>query len=342
MKRENLKWQLPILLVLIVGTVYILRRQSQMPYQKDTGKIFGTIFHATYQSDKNYFEDIMAELKKVDNSLSPFNPNSVISRINRNEDVEPDPLFMETYYCAQEISKKTSGAFDFTIAPLANAWGFGFKQGIYLDSQAVDSLREIVDYRKVSFANNRIVKEDDRIMLSGSAIAKGFASDIIGRLLEKKGVRNYMVEIGGEIVVKGKNPQKKLWRIAVNKPVEDSLSINQDIKAVLELTDIGMATSGNYRNFHYRDGKKYGHTIDPRTGYPVQTEILSATVLADNCMTADGYATAFMVMGFEKTKELVENTPGLEVYLIYLDAAGNEETYMSPSMKRYVVEENII
>ena len=161
----------------------------------------------------------------------------------------------------------------------------------------IDSLLQITDYEKVKLENGRVIKQDPRIMLSCSAVAKGYSVDVIAQLLDRKGIKNYMVDIGGEVVVKGVNPKNNLWRIGINKPIDDSLSVRQDLQTVLDLTDLGMATSGNYRNFYYKDGKKYAHTIDPRTGYPVQHNILSATVIAEDCMTADALATAFMVMG---------------------------------------------
>ena len=184
-----------------------------------------------------------------------------------------------------EISRETQGAFDITVAPLANAWGFGFKKGAFPDSAMIDSLLDITGYPKVSLsADGKVIKQDSRIMLSCSAVAKGYAVDVIAQLLEKKGIGNFMVDIGGEVVVRGENPKKSLWRIGINKPIDDSLAVNQELQTILQVTDVGIATSGNYRNYYYKDGKKYAHTIDPRTGYPVQHSILSATVIARDCM----------------------------------------------------------
>ncbi len=163
-----------------------------------------------------------------------------------------------------EISRETQGAFDITIAPLANAWGFGFKKGTFPDSVMIDSLLQITGYDKVKLENEKIIKQDPRIMLSCSAVAKGYSVDVVARLLDRKGIKNYMIDIGGEVVVKGFNPKNDRWRIGINKPIDDSLSVKQDIQTVLKVTDLGMATSGNYRNFYYKDGKKYAHTIDPR------------------------------------------------------------------------------
>lgn len=336
MKRKSLVWQLPALLLLIIGTVFILRRQQNMPFQKSTGAIFGTVYHATYQYDADLSDQIMAELKKVDGSLSAFNDTSVITRINRNIDVVPDTHFIEVFNKALQVSKETEGAFDITIAPLINAWGFGFKSGIPVDEHTIDSLKQITGYRKVAFKNGKIVKADERIMLSTSAIAKGYGADVVARFLDGKGIRNYMVEVGGEVVVKGKNPQRSNWRIGISKPVEDALGINDELFAVLEITNLGMATSGNYRNFYYKEGKRYAHSIDPRTGYPVEHSILSATVLAADCMTADAYSTSFMIMGFEKAKVFIKEHPEIDVYLIYQDENDEMKVYSSAGMKQYI------
>jgi len=237
-----------------------------------------------------------------------------------------------------EISRETQGAFDITIAPLANAWGFGFKKGTFPDSVMIDSLLQITGYDKVKLENEKIIKQDPRIMLSCSAVAKGYSVDVVARLLDRKGIKNYMIDIGGEVVVKGFNPKNDRWRIGINKPIDDSLSVKQDIQTVLKVTDLGMATSGNYRNFYYKDGKKYAHTIDPRTGYPVQHNILSATVIAEDCMTADALATSFMVMGLEEAEAFCKAHPKIDAYFIYSGEKGKFETYYTEGMKQYITE----
>ena len=299
MNQRNLKWQLPFLAILIIGTVLILRKQA--PYQTDEGFVFGTVYKITYQSKENLKPEIEAELKKVDNSLSPFNKQSVITHINNNTDLRADSMLAYIYKMAKGISEETQGAYDITVAPLVNAWGFGFK-----------------------------------IMLDCSSIAKGYGVDCVARLLASKGIRNFMVEIGGEVVTKGENPKMEKWKIGINRPVDDSLAVNQELQTILEITDAGMATSGNYRNFYYKDGKKYAHTIDPRTGYPVQHNILSSTVIADNCAKADAYATAFMVLGLDSAKVICNAHPELDAYFIYTDDEGKLQTYSTEGMKRYM------
>lgn len=336
MNKKKLIWQLPFLAILVIGTIIILKKQP--PFRTDEGFVFGTVYKITYQSDTNLKGEIEAELKKVDNSLSPFNANSIITQVNQNEEVEVDSFFVHVFNLAQRISGETDGAFDITIAPLANAWGFGFKNSIPVDSLTVDSLRQITGYQKVALQDNRVMKEDSRIMLSCSAIAKGFGVDAVARLLERKGIRNYMVDIGGEVVVRGKNSKMNLWRIGINKPIDDSLSVNQELQAILAISDVGMATSGNYRNFYYKDGKKYAHTIDPRTGYPVQHSILSSTVIAKDCASADAYATAFMVIGLDSAKAFCEAHPELDAYFICAGKDNTFETYFTEGMKRFIVK----
>ena len=324
---------MPILVFLIIGTIYIVRQQRSMPYQHDEGQIFGTFYHITYQNDSSIQTDILAELQKVDNALSMFNKESIISHINRSENVETNEMFESVFNLAEKISDNTDGAFDITVAPLVNAWGFGFKTGNPPTKQTVDSLRAIVGYKKVKLVNHRITKSDARVMLDCSAIAKGYGCDVVARLLEKRGIKNYMVEIGGEVVTHGISEKRLPWKIGVTKPSDDSLNVNNELQTVLNVKDRAMATSGNYRNFYYRGGKKYAHTIDPATGYPVQHSILSATVLAKHCAEADAYATAFMVMGMEKAKKVLEKHPELMAYLIYSDDKGNLQVWYSPSME---------
>lgn len=322
--RRNFAW----LAIFTLATIAILaRHNAPAPYQKASGLIFGTMYSVTYQSKTDLKSSIDSMLKVFDGSLSPFNDTATISRINRNERVIADELFATVFRKSMEVSEATDGAFDITVAPLVNAWGFGFKQGSFPDSMMVDSLLQLTGYEKVSMnEQGEVVKQDERMMLNCSAIAKGYAVDVIANLLKSKGVKNMMVDIGGEVVVHGKNPKEKKWRIGINKPVDDSLATNQELERIVEITDAAIATSGNYRNFYYNNGKKYAHTIDPSTGYPVQHSLLSATVVANDCMTADAYATAFMVMGVEKALEMAESNPDIEAFFIFSDEEGNLQT----------------
>lgn len=338
MEKKGRYIKLAILSVIVIGLALYVSKQRSVPFQKNTGFVFGTVYNITYESDKDLQKDIEAELQKVDNSLSPFNPASVISKINRNENVEVDDMFAEVFSLAEKISAETDGAFDITVAPMVNAWGFGFKTGNMPDSRQLDSLRAIVGFHKVALENGRVVKKNRRTMLDCSAIAKGYGCDVVARFLQGKGIKNYMVEIGGEIVTCGVNDQRMPWKIGVTKPTDDSLSVNEELQTVLNVTNKAMATSGNYRNFYYKNGKKYAHTIDPKTGCPVQHNILSATVLADDCATADAYATSFMVLGLDKAKKVLEKHPELMAYFIYSDKNGKNAVWFSPSMKGKYME----
>lgn len=338
MKRNKLVWQLPFLVLLIVGTVVIIRHQSSMPYQHNSGMVFGTTYNITYQCDSNLHNSIKRELQKVDEALSPFNKRSVITAVNNNRDIEVNGMFADVFSLAQKISDDTGGDFDITVAPLVNAWGFGFKNGTQPTRHNIDSLKSIIGYKKVRLEGRKVVKKDKRLMLDCSSIAKGYGSDVVARFLQKRGVKNYMVEIGGEIVTKGISQKRVPWKIGVTKPVDDSLSVSKELQSVINVTDKAMATSGNYRNFYYKNGKKYAHTIDPHTGFPVQHNILSATVIADNCATADAYATAFMVMGLEKAKKLLDRHPELMAYFIYSDNDGKNKTWCSEKLRTKVAE----
>ena len=314
---KRLMLQLPFLIVLIVGTVMIIYNQKNTPYQHDKGMIFGTVYHVTYQNSDNLNDQIVAELNKVDSSLSMFNKQSVITKVNDNQDIEVDQMFGDVFTLARTVSADTDGAFDITVAPLVNAWGFGFKHNIAPTKSTIDSIMNFVGYKKVRMMGRTIMKDDPRGMLDRSAIATGEGSDVVAHYLESMGISNYLVEIGGEIVAKGSNPKGKPWAIGVEKPVDDSLAVKSELQTVLNITDMAMATSGNYRNFYYKDGKKYAHTIDPKTGRPVQHNILSATVIAKRCAMADAYATALMVVGLDKAKEILGRHKDLKAYIIY-------------------------
>ena len=326
------KWQIPFLVILIVGTILIIRQQHSMPYQQCSGLIFGTTYHVTYQYDEDLQTEVVAKLKEVDAALSMFNEQSTISKINNNQAVKPGKMFLDVFQLAQQISQDTQGAFDITVAPLVNIWGFGFKHGQEPTKHAIDSLRQFIGYQKVSYNGKTIQKQDPRIMLDCSAIAKGYGTDVVARLMDEKGVKNYLVEIGGEVVTRGISEKRVPWKIGVTKPTDDTLHVGNELQTVLNVTDKAMATSGNYRNFYYKGGRKYAHTIDPKTGRPVQHNILSATVLCNQCAKADAYATAFMVMGLDKAREVLERNPDLMVYFIY-DDKGQNKVWYSPSMK---------
>lgn len=335
-RNKKLLWQIPFLIILIIASIIIVKQQKEAPYQYNEGFIFGTTYHIKYQYTEDLQNEIVDELNKVDNSLSTFNKSSITSKINTNRATKLDEMFIEVFDKAQSISAKTNGAFDITVAPLVNVWGFGFKQYKSPSTSVIDSLKEFVGYKKVNRNNFTIHKSDKRIMLDFSAIAKGYGVDIVARFLKDKGINNYMIEIGGEIIVHGNNQNRLPWNIGINKPI-DIKGKNTEIQTVLNITNIAMATSGNYRNFYYKGGKKYAHTIDPKTGYPVQHSLLSSTVLANDCATADAYATSFMVMGITKAKEILKKNSKLLAYFIYCNQKGELKEWYSPELRKKIV-----
>ena len=325
-------WKILFLIFLIVASVLIIKNEP--PYHTDRGFIFGTYYNICYKSKENLQHKIDSTLKSVDNSLSPFNKRSVITAINENRDTIVDAQFSEVFALAQEISNATDGAFDITVAPLVNALGFGFKQGITVDSITVDSLLQYVGYKSVELTDNKVIKQHPQTMLDCSAIAKGYGCDRVASMLESYGVKDYMVEIGGEVVSKGKNNKSKQWSIGISKPTDDKSGTINELQEILHISGKSVATSGNYRNYRYEDGRKLSHTIDPRTGYPVAHTLLSATVIANDCATADAYATAFMVIGIEKAIEICKQKE-IDAYFIYSTPEGGISTRETDGMKMY-------
>ncbi|MFC2117855.1 FAD:protein FMN transferase [Bacteroidota bacterium] len=321
-------------LLRFVVLVFILSSCAGKEYKKMNGFIFGTTYSITYEAsvNKDFTSDIQKLLKEFDSSLSTYNPSSIISKINQNqEDVVIDEYFKYFFHKSEEISQKTDGAFDITVAPLVNAWGFGFTGEHQIDTTIISGLLKLIGFKKIKMENNTLIKEDPGIMLDGSAIAKGYSVDLVAELLERKGVVNYMVEIGGEMRVKGINPEENNWRIGIDKPVENLTQ--REIFSVINISNIGMATSGNYRRFFIENGIKHSHTINPFTGYPAKNRLLSSTVFSSECITADAYATAFMVLGLEESIKIVEKDPDLEAYFIYSNEKGGFEIYASEAIK---------
>lgn len=309
---------------LLILTPFLLLNACGMEHERNfmflEGFTQGTSYHIAYRSSDSvdYHQDIREIFEEIDFSMSTYNPGSLISAINRNEEgVEPDDYFRDVFNRALEISALTEGAFDITVAPLVNAWGFGFTEPENITPPDIDSILQFVGWGKVKLDNNRIVKEHGEMMLNMNAIAKGYTVDVVADFFDRKGVSDYMVEVGGEIRTKGRNRDNRLWRIGIDKPVDDPAALSRDLQEVLHLTGKALATSGNYRRFYIKDGQRFAHTISPVTGYPVQHNLLSATVIASTCMDADAFATAFMVMGLEKSMQFTLENNDLEAYFIY-------------------------
>ena len=330
LKEKPWTWRIPFLILLIIGTIYAIRRDHTQPetnsnWKRDQGAVFGTFYHAIYESDADLKAEMEEALNKVDASLSMFNPKSAVSRINQNESNKTDSLLEVVFALAQTVSQKTDGCFDVTVAPLVNAWGLGYKNGARPDAAAVDSLKDLIGWQRISIANHMVKKDDKRMVMDFSAIAKGFGCDVVANVFRTHGVKNFMIEIGGEVVVEGINDKGGLWRVGVNKPEEDQSLDDEEMQEVLKMTNQAMATSGNYRNYYTtKDGQRIAHTIDPHTGYPVQHSILSATVFAPSCAEADAFATSFMVMGLQKAQEVLKHEPQLKAYIIYNENGNNK------------------
>ena len=328
--------------LLVIAAIWLLTScKEKKQYFEESGTVFHTLYQIKYESSRPLTDSIQAELQRFNLSLNPFNPNSIIAKVNRNEPVEVDAWFREVFEKAMEVSRRSDGVFDITCAPLVNLWGFGFSRMDSVTPAMVDSLKAFVGYRKVRLEGNRVVKNDPRVLLNCSAIAKGYSCDVIARLLEKEGVENYMIDIGGEVMMKGVNPNGVCWRIGINLPEDDSTGLVNRYDEVVQLCRKGaIATSGNYRNYYVKDGKKYAHTIDPRTGYPSEQSILSATIVASDCMTADAYATAFMAMGLEAAQRMADSVPEIEYYVIYADSLGKHRIAYSDGMLPFLPKRN--
>ena len=292
-------------------------------YFHNQGNIFGTYYNIRYEYSEDVHASIKERLQEFDNSLSMFNPYSVISHINRNEDILVDPLFETMYHEAQTISQLSNGAFDITVAPLVNSWGFGTKSQASRTTKKdinIDSIKAFVGYQKIRLYEQRLQKEDPRITLDASAIAKGYACDVIANLLRQKGCKNLLVDIGGEVVLEGINDKQAPWRVGISRPTVDATGMEKELQEVIESTHLCMATSGNYLQYYFVDGQRRSHTIDPRSGYPVEHSLLSATVVANSCMRADALATACMVLGEEKALALIEKISDAACYLMIADS----------------------
>lgn len=301
-------------LVLVVGTIWVLRRHNA--WQKNEGQVFGTTYHITYQSPTNFHPEIVTELQRVDKCLSLFNKKSWLFRFNKGENPPTEAMAEEVLKLGMEVSKQTGGAFDMTVAPLVNAWGFGNKSGQWPTETEIDSLLQIVGYKR--YLNG------EKVELDCGAIAKGYAVDKAAEVLRRHGVKNFMVEIGGEVVVGGVNASGNDWNIGVSSPNDK----DADLQEIIRLSNAALATSGNYRNYHIDStGRRVAHTIDPRLGRPVEHSLLSATVKAPTCAMADAYATAFMVMGFDASKAFVQCHPDIQVFFIYSRPDGSYATY---------------
>ncbi|MBK7626389.1 MAG: FAD:protein FMN transferase [Bacteroidales bacterium] len=331
-------------LYLFLILLFVLSSCSDKPASIESfaGFAQGTTYSVVYENIKKISPEVLrTEVEKIladfDMSLSLYKDSSVVSRLNRNEDIVPDEYFKNVFQKSVQISGITDGAFDITVGPLVRAWGFGPDSHKNFSEPKRDSLMKLVGMDKISITNGRLVKKDPDIKLDFNAIAQGYSVDVLCDYFDKRGLKDYLIEIGGEVRAKGTKAGAH-WRIGIDKPVDDNNSPGETLQAIIRISDKALATSGNYRKFYVEDGIKYSHTIDPRTGYPAKNRLLSATIIADDCATADGIATACMVMGKEKAIEFIDNHPEFSAYFIYSDDSGNFSTWYSKSLKEFISE----
>lgn len=313
------KWYALIFALVAAAMLLLLPNMPKLQYYHHQGHIFGTYYNIRYEGSQDLHEAIQQRLKDFDYSLSMFNKESVISRVNRNEPVEVDSLFALMFAEAQQISQLSGGAFDITVAPLVHAWGFGKKANdpkVKAQEINIDSIKAFVGYHKIQLQDLHVLKADDRITLDASAIAKGYACDVVANLLREQGCENLLVDIGGEVVMQGLNDRGQAWRVGISKPKIDATGMENELQEVIESTQLCMATSGNYLQYYFVDGQRRSHTIDPRSGRPVEHSLLSATVVANSCMRADALATACMVLGANEALQMIEQTTDAACYLI--------------------------
>lgn len=299
----------------------------------------GSYYAITYYDEqgRNFQHDIDSIFHAVDLSVNLWVDSSVISKVNRNEDVTLDSIFVDNFRIAQEAAALSGGYFDPTISPIVAAWGFSYKHGDSITPQLIDSLKLLVDYRKVRIEDGKVVKENPAMTLDFNAVAQGYTSDMIATFLDSRGIKNYLVDTGGEIMAKGGKPNGQPWIVGIEKPAE-SMNSEQVVQTRLALRDKGLVTSGSTRKYVERDGKRYSHCIDPHTGYPVEHQVLSVTVLAETSVWADALASICMVMGMEQSLPLIEGMDGVEAYYIYVNGEGEFETFATEGFKKLIVE----
>jgi len=305
------------------------------------GEAQGTYYSITYfdKNGRDFQLEIDSILTDFDNSVSLWVPNSILSRVNKNDSsVILDDYFIGNFNISKEISEQTNGNFDFTIGTLIKAWGFGYDHSKTINTNKIDSLLSYTGFNKVNLENGKITKDNPNISFDFNAVAQGYSVDLIGEFLEQNNITNYLVDIGGEVKAKGSKLDDIKWKVGIERPAKNQ-NDGRDLKAIAELSNISIATSGNYRKFYEENGVRYSHTINPKTGYPAKNRLLSVSVLHKSTAYADAYATAFMVMGFNKAKLFVENSKSIEALFIYSTEDGEFDTYGTKGFNETIIEE---
>lgn len=334
MKLNNIfKFSLLMSFALLLAACTGNKSDDSAEFRKMEGLVWNTSYHVTYQSERPLDDSIICVLDRVGKNLSVFDPSSLVSKVNAQDSTPVNTDFIRVYIMSVKINKASDGAFDPTLSPAIDAWGFGKGHKVTADTARMDSIMQFIGISKTRLSHDALVKDDTRIRFNFSAIAKGYGCDAIAEMLRDNGVENFLVEIGGEIMARGKSPSGDKWRISVDRPI---LSADREIhesQSVIAFTDMGVATSGNYRNFHSENGEVFGHTISAATGRPARTDILSATVLAKTAMEADGLATAYMAMGSEKAIRLNKSMK-LPAMFVLADST----VWMSPQFEKLIAE----
>lgn len=302
------------------------------------GAAEGTSYNIVFEAESGYGvqDEVDALMEEFERSLSVYDTNSIISKVNRNELVQVDHYFKTVFERAKEIGEQTDGLFDISAEPIFREWGFSFKENRAVDESKIVRLLSSTGMAKVSIENGEVVKLSADVQLNANAIAKGYSADIIADLLDGKSIKNYLVEVGGEIRTKGLSPRGAAWAVGVDRPLDTNLIPGQDIQVVLSLSNKALATSGNYRQFYIRDGKKISHTINPKTGYPVNHSLLSVTVIADDAMSADAYATAFLVAGIDASLDLLDKIKDEIEVLFICDEDGEFKVHYTEGLEQYL------
>lgn len=330
---RKLVWFVSSLMLLAMTFASCVKQPQKMVLQ---GLVQGSYYAITYYDEegRDFQQEIDSIFHAVDMSVNLWVDSSVICKVNRNEEVALDQIFIENFEMAQRAAAISNGYFDPTISPLVSAWGFSAKKPHLppLTSHLIDSLKQLVDYRKVRIEDGKLIKENPAMKLDFNAIAQGYTTDLVGALLEAKGIKSYIVDVGGEIFARGTKPDGKPWVVGIEKPSADWDS-ERVVQQRVELEDKGIVTSGSYRKYVERDGKRYSHCIDPMTGYPVEHNLLSATVIAENATWADALASICMVMGMERSLELIKTLDGVEAYYIFVNESNELETFATKGFR---------
>ena len=289
--------------------------------QQFFGMTQGSYYSITYYDEQNrdFHHEFDSIFEEIESTLSLWDENSIIRKVNRNDtSVALNKIFVDNFNYAMRAAELSDGLFDPTVGPLVQAWGFHFKEGMEMTPEIVDSLRQFVDYRKIKIEDGKVIKENPNMTLDFNAVAQGYTTDVIGDFLLSKNVNNFLVDVGGEILAKGCKPNGHLWKVGIEKPAanKDSERIVQEI---VELCNQSIVTSGNYRKYVERGGKRYSHSLNPKTGYPSENSLLSATVICDNTAWADCLASICMVVGIDKAKEILATQENVKAYFIYID-----------------------